>query len=163
MQLFRPFRFHTETARYLDDVRLNKQIVEAWQIANTCLVMMGIRQGRAPWRYHPIVKNIYNDGRPYLPDLYRYIKACDTEWIRRGKNRSLKFQNKLVELKREILSNRNKFSWIPIRPYFNEDINECDDVFDAYRNLLKEKWEKDRVCVKCSIAYSFNDSSNAAH
>jgi hypothetical protein len=151
MQLFRPFRDHVQTASYLDDIRLNKQIVEAWQIANTCLVLMKLRQGGAPWRHHPVVKNIYNDGKPFLPELYRYMAACDAEWARRGKNRSSKFKNKLFELKQDILSNRDKFSWLPIRPYFNETIRDCDDVFECYRSLLREKWEQDKVVVKCSL------------
>lgn len=77
--------------------------------------------------------------------------ACDSEWRRRGKNRSDEFRDKLISLRKDILLNRDKFCWLPMRPYFNNDIKDCDEVFEAYRNLLWSKWQKDKIVVKCSL------------
>ncbi len=46
MQIFRPFKDHTESARYLDDRRLNKQISECYQIITSCLKQKGLMLGK---------------------------------------------------------------------------------------------------------------------
>jgi len=146
-----PFPDHNQTAQYLDDIRLNKQIVEAYQIAEICLIQLGLRQGKTAWKHHPIVKNVYNNGKPYLPDLYRYITTCDREWIRRGKNRGSEFRSKLLKLGEDIFNNINLFSWEPMKVY---------ESYDYYKLLLKDKWDSDKIVVKCSIGGNSNVRCN---
>jgi hypothetical protein len=72
----------TETARSLDNKRLNKQALEAWQImmVNLRLTPDGnIRQGKA-WANHPAT--LMWTGCEML--LQHYINCMVSEWKRRG-------------------------------------------------------------------------------
>ena len=74
MQTFLPVPDFAATAAVLDDVRLGKQRVEAYQIVRT---LDGVTKG---WRNHPAVRM----WRGYEPALLQYgIAICD-EWDRRG-------------------------------------------------------------------------------
>jgi hypothetical protein len=75
MQTFLPVPDFAESARLLDDVRLGKQRVEAFQIVRT---LDGVTQG---WRHHPAVKM----WRGHEPALLAYGLAVCAEWRRRGK------------------------------------------------------------------------------
>jgi hypothetical protein len=74
MQTFLPVPDFAATARILDDVRLGKQRVEAYQIIRT---LDGVTQG---WRNHPAVKM----WRGYEAALLRYGLAICAEWDERG-------------------------------------------------------------------------------
>lgn len=88
MQTFLPYPDFKKSAECLDNKRLGKQRVEAWQILN-------IIDGTNPnsrWRNHPAVKM----WKGYKGALALYgIEIC-REWIRRGFRDSLfiKFVNK---------------------------------------------------------------------
>lgn len=74
MQTFLPYPDFAETMAALDDARLGKQRVEAYQILRQ---LAGTTRG---WRNHPAVKM----WRGYEPALFAYtVAACD-EWVRRG-------------------------------------------------------------------------------
>ncbi len=75
MQTFLPLPDFAATAEVLDDVRLGKQRVEAYQIVRT---LDGVTQG---WRHHPAVKM----WRGYEGALVRYGLAVCIEWTRRGR------------------------------------------------------------------------------
>lgn len=74
MQTFLPVPDFAETARILDDVRLGKQRVEAYQIIRT---LDGVTQG---WRHHPGVKM----WRGSEASLLEYGRIICAEWVARG-------------------------------------------------------------------------------
>lgn len=74
MQTFLPYASFSESARVLDDRRLGKQRVEAFQIHKT------ISTGRKAWSNHPAVL-MWVD---YLPALSHYHNIMILEWIHRG-------------------------------------------------------------------------------
>jgi hypothetical protein len=74
MQTFLPLSDFAATARILDDARLGKQRVEAYQIIRT---LDGVTRG---WRNHPAVRM----WRGFEPALLAYGMAICDEWDRRG-------------------------------------------------------------------------------
>lgn len=152
MQIFRPFKSHSKSAMFLDDVRLNKQVVEGYQIMKSCLAQMRLIEDKPKWVNHPITKMIYNNGFPYLPDLYLYIDYCNKEWIKRGKNRSIEFQEKLDNISKIIEHNKDKFSWNDMPELFvGNKIYSRDNIYEKYQNLLYDKWSNDKIKIKCSL------------
>lgn len=77
MQTFLPVNSINTSPKYLDNIRLNKQITEALQIYDT---LIGKNKG---WINHPAVKM----WRGYEDGLLMYAYECFTEWIKRGGNR----------------------------------------------------------------------------
>jgi hypothetical protein len=75
MQTFLPDPDFAASAAVLDDVRLGKQRVEAYQILRT---LLGITQG---WQHHPAVKM----WRGHADALIDYGVAMCREWTRRGR------------------------------------------------------------------------------
>ena len=74
MQTFLPVPDFLESARILDDVRLGKQRVEAYQIIRT---LDGVTKG---WRNHPAVRM----WRGHEAVLIRYGLVICAEWEARG-------------------------------------------------------------------------------
>lgn len=74
MQTFLPVPDFAECARILDNARLGKQRVEAYQIIRT---LDGVTRG---WRNHPAVRM----WRGHEPALLAYGVAICDEWDRRG-------------------------------------------------------------------------------
>jgi len=74
MQTFLPLPNIVESLKILDNKRLGKQRVEAFQIRNT---LIGKTSG---WHNHPAVKMW--DG--YIQCLTDYMNNCIKEWICRG-------------------------------------------------------------------------------
>ena len=67
MQTFLPYRDFTESAEVLDSKRLNKQILEGYQI----LKVLNNPDPKAAWRNHPAVKM----WRGSETTLYDYVIA----------------------------------------------------------------------------------------
>jgi hypothetical protein len=82
MQTFLPFPDFNATARVLDDRRLGRQRVEAYQILR---VLAGMTRG---WVNHPAVRM----WRGYDLALSAYMNAMIVEWGRRG------FQNTMLQI-----------------------------------------------------------------
>lgn len=74
VQTFLPYKSFSRCARVLDDKRLGKQRVEAYQILRT---LSGETRG---WLPHPVVKM----WRGYESALARYGVAMCDEWLKRG-------------------------------------------------------------------------------
>lgn len=74
MQTFLPYPDFAESARVLDNKRLGKQRVEAYQIL---LTLDGARKG---WANHPAVKM----WAGYQTALFVYLQAVCSEWVYRG-------------------------------------------------------------------------------
>lgn len=72
----------SHTAKALDNKRLNKQALEAWQIMMTNLHLDPQGNFRQPkgWYNHPATKM----WRGHELTLLRYIKAMTDEWVSRG-------------------------------------------------------------------------------
>lgn len=74
MQTFLPYPDFCESARILDDKRLGKQRVEAYQILRT---LHGVTSG---WQHHPAVKM----WRGYESALEQYMAWMIKQWVERG-------------------------------------------------------------------------------
>lgn len=77
MQTFLPDNSFAETARILDNRRLGKQRVEAYQIIE---ILLGKQSG---WEHHPAVK-MWSGNDRYIPCLMIYYNAMLKEWANRG-------------------------------------------------------------------------------
>lgn len=88
IQTFLPLPDFQESAKVLDNKRLGKQRVEAYQIMR---VLAGLTKG---WRNHPAVLM----WRDYEPALYEYGRIVCVEWRERGFTDNLydKFPNARV-------------------------------------------------------------------
>jgi hypothetical protein len=75
MQTFLPYPDFAASAQCLDDVRLGKQRVEAYQVIRT---LDGVTSG---WRHHPVVRM----WRGYEGALVEYGLAMCREWTGRGR------------------------------------------------------------------------------
>ena len=76
MQTFLPYKDFDQSAQALDNKRLNKQILEGYQI----LKVIGNPDPKAAWRNHPAVKM----WRGAEQMLYKYIFAMVHEADKRG-------------------------------------------------------------------------------
>jgi hypothetical protein len=87
VQTFVPVKLDTEVAKVLDNKRLNKQALEAWQILMvlTKLDPMGNHREPKGWVNHPAVKM----WRGHEGALSMYAKAMVIEWKRRGYNSTI--------------------------------------------------------------------------
>jgi hypothetical protein len=82
MQTFLPYADFQQTAAVLDNQRLNKQALEAWQIMMTNLALDPAGNHRQPkgWVNHPAARM----WRGYESGLLNYIGAMVYEWKSRG-------------------------------------------------------------------------------
>lgn len=81
MQTFLPHSDFAASANCLDNKRLGKQRVEAYQILRT---LYGVSRG---WENHPAVRM----WRGYEVALGLYMNACIEEWVKRGFNNNMLF------------------------------------------------------------------------
>lgn len=81
MQTFLPYSDFEKSAKSLDDLRLNKQIVEAHQILNA--LEYGSR-----WENHPAVKM----WKGFENSLREYFNICLLEWLYRGKSHKFELE-----------------------------------------------------------------------
>jgi hypothetical protein len=88
VQTFLPYPDFADSAAVLDDVRLGKQRVEAYQILRS---LLEITQG---WRHHPAVRM----WRGHTNALVDYGLAMCVEWTARGRADTV--HDKLLELRR---------------------------------------------------------------
>lgn len=100
------------TAKILDDKRLGKQRVEAYQIIQ---VLQGETKG---WKNHPAVKS----WKGYIPALMYYYNIMVREWKRRGKENNMKLYD-LSDVKEIRL------------PYWTS----CQKVLDSHKARLIQK------------------------
>lgn len=77
MQTFLPFRSFQQSVSVLDNLRLNKQIVECFQIWNALVF------GRGGWLKHPAVRM----WRGHESSLLSYGWFCYDEWQKRWENK----------------------------------------------------------------------------
>jgi hypothetical protein len=82
MQTFLPYKDFTKTAKALDSKRLNKQILECYQI----LKVLSNPDPRAGWRNHPAVKMWRGFEHLLLDYTMTMVKEADKRGIKTDKN-----------------------------------------------------------------------------
>lgn len=153
MQIFRISEDHEVSARFLDNRRLSKQVLELYQIIRVCLAEMKIIEGNTRYLHHPIVKHIYNNGFPYLIDCFEMLRIMDNEHQQRGGNRSVTFKDDLSKLAVIIHENERLFNKEKIPPLYVYGTDKIygDQAYEAYYKLLFEKWHNDKIAPRCGI------------
>lgn len=157
MQIFRPYQSHEQSAKFLDNRRLSKQVLELYQIMRVCLAEMQIIEGNTRYLSHPVVKHVFNEGHPYLIDTLEMLLIMDQEHRRRGGSRSEAFKEDLAQLRRLIELNAEQFCNDDIPPFYvyGEAKLTGEAVYDAYRQLLYDKWMLDKIAPRCSVKYLY--------
>ncbi|SOC45228.1 pyrimidine dimer DNA glycosylase/endonuclease V [Salinicoccus kekensis] len=155
MQIFRVSPDHNVSARFLDNRRLSKQVLELYQIIRVCLGGMGLVEVNTRYLHHPVVKAVYNEGRPHLPDALAMLKAMDEEHRRRGGRRSDAFREDLAGLDRLIKEELDEslFSEEKIPPFYVYGTERChtEEAYEKYEALLFSKWAADKIPPRCNI------------
>ena len=98
MQIFLPYPDFTKSLRTLDNKRLGKQRVETYQIISA--ITRRPKLDGTPykgWLNHPCTIMWKN----YVPALQDYLNISITEWILRGFNNTMKFEQ--IENKKIVL------------------------------------------------------------
>ncbi len=101
MQTFLPYKDFKKNARVLDNRRLGKQRVEAFQILNILLNRTKTRG----WRNHPAVLM----WKGNVNSLKLYYNTCLFEWISRGFVNNMKFENIKGKIKEPSWIGKKKF------------------------------------------------------
>lgn len=79
MNTFLPIPDLENAPKYIDDIRLNKQIVEGYQILK-CNIRVLSGEQNVGWRNHKAVRM----WRGYESSLFHYVARCAEEWACRG-------------------------------------------------------------------------------
>jgi hypothetical protein len=125
MQTFLPQSDYSVSATILDNKRLNKQILEGYQILN---VLSG-RSKTGGWRNHPAVLM----WKGYERGLWNYIQAM----IKEAKNRGIKTKNNESNLNN--LKDQCWEDWGNIVPSYFKDPNKMIRIVTTHRaNLFKK-------------------------
>ena len=125
MQTFLPSLNPVTTARWLDNKRLNKQILECYQILN-------VLSGKSPtggWRNHPAVLM----WKGYERGLWNYVQAM----VREARDRGIKTENNEVNLNRLKDQCWNKCCNNP-QSFWN-DTNKIMSVITTHNERLFDK------------------------
>ncbi len=145
MNLFLPYPDDlAATARFLDDGRLNKQVVEAYQIGRIAVRRVIEPESRIGWKNHPSALLVYNNGNPKMPWLRTYIETLDLEWRNRGFRRSGEFLGKLVSLFSEADELGDLVSGEPVCSFLGDGQlihGEASRVGELYRAYLIRKYQ----------------------
>lgn len=139
MNLFIPINSSlTKSALCLDDTRLNKQILEAYQIINIIesIKKTGTKKGIG-YSYHSIIPMWFNN----IPAIELFHDLCLAEWIRREKN------NDFSKPSRKYLS-KNTLKNIEMPKWFGRN-----DIHAAYRSKLLFKGSIDAVVKTLEIKF----------
>ncbi len=154
MQIFRVDENHEISAKFLDNRRLSKQVLELYQIINVCLAKLEYIEGNTRYLSHPIVKHVFNDGYPYLEDTYHLLLDMDKEH-RRGGKRSKDFEHQISQMG-DMIDKGIKdgaFSSEKLPPIFvyGETKLMNDQAYLKYEKLLFMKWTEDKIAPRCNI------------
>ena len=158
MQTFLPSRNFVTVARMLDSKRLNKQILEGYQILN-------VLSGMSPtggWRNHPAVKM----WRGHEGMLHTYIQAMITE----AKLRGIKTDKNEENIRN--LFNKVGDSWGDTMPdwYFDQNkimrivtthkanLFDKDPMYYAHFGYAKHSFFNQPCCSTCKYYWATHDS-----
>jgi len=150
MQTFLPFKSFKDSAKALDNKRLNKQILEGYQI----LKVLSSDDPRAGWRNHPAVKM----WRGHEVILWNYIFECVEEADRRGIKTDKNVEN--LHALREVFISR----WGNTLPKWWSDQEAMNRLVTTHRanlyikdpiyyvdfiSAVEDSWNKP-CCEKCN-------------
>jgi hypothetical protein len=128
MQTFMPYKDYEKTARSLDNKRLNKQILECYQVLN----VLSNPSPTAGWRNHPAVKM----WRGHEFALYNYVQIMITE----AQSRGIKTDKNSDNIYR--LRMQHGFSWGMGNPSWMSDKQAMKRVTATHKaNLFKKEPE----------------------
>ena len=125
MQTFLPYKSFYHTAQALDSKRLNKQILECYQILN----VLSNKDPHAGWRNHPAVKM----WRGFEMGLYQYAMVM----IEEANNRGIKTDKNLANL--EALNERAYQEWGYGMPLWMDDKKVMARVTTTHKANLYRK------------------------
>lgn len=145
MQTFLPYKSFSKSAQVLDNKRLNKQILEGYQI----LKVLSSDDPRAAWRNHPAVLMWKNAELTLLNYVYCMIKEANLRGIKTDKN--------LANIK-ELKALRGG-AWRNRMPRWYADSDKLNRLTESHRaNLYRkdpeyyDRFRNDRAnpcCEKC--------------
>lgn len=157
MQTFLPFTSFTESAKALDSKRLNKQILEAYQI----LKVLTSEDPRAAWRNHPAAKMW--EGHEHA--LHYYAQAM----IREAASRGIKVDKNQYNI--HVLKLQKEHLWGNSYPMWYVNPKEVNRVTESHRaNLYKKdpefyfEFRNDMAkpcCDKCQYYWVTHQERNA--
>jgi hypothetical protein len=161
MQVFLPSENFAEVARILDNQRLNKQALEAWQIMMVNLNLDPQGEHRQPkgWRNHPAVVM----WRGHEKALLMYIEAMVTEWIARGYKSTILDKAKQTydtAVSLGIVQDTNE----PVLPAWMHDPLLLQSITSSHREALLCKnyawysqfnWEEDKGTQPSDYVYTW--------
>ena len=125
MQTFLPYKSFYNTAQTLDNKRLNKQILECYQI----LKVLSSNDPKAGWRNHPAVKM----WKGFEMGLYQYAMVMVEEANKRG----IKTENNLRNLQE--LNERAYQDWGYGMPFWMDDKKVMARVTTTHKANLYRK------------------------
>jgi hypothetical protein len=136
MQTFLPLPTvdFSETARVLDNKRLNKQALEGWQILLTLLELDPAGNHRTPkgWVNHPAVKM----WRGHEPLLWVYVMCMVREWKSRGFNSTI--GDKVTETIRQAYD-KGRITTFGSVPSWMQDKAKFAEIATTHRQALLTK------------------------
>jgi hypothetical protein len=125
MQTFLPYKDFTKSANVLDSKRLNKQILEGYQI----LKVLNSDDPRAAWRNHPAVKM----WRGSETHLYDYVLSMANVATLRGIKTDKNLEN-IETLRKATLQN-----WGTKKPFWINNKSIVDRLTESHRANLYRK------------------------
>jgi hypothetical protein len=125
MQTFLPYSNFEESARALDNKRLNKQILEGYQI----LKVLNNPDPKAAWRNHPAVR-MWDGSETFL---YKYIMAMAQTATARGIKTDKNLAN-ILELKSKTFKN-----WGSALPAWYSEEKTIQRLTESHRANLYRK------------------------
>ena len=142
-----------ECARYLDDRRLVKMVLETTQLLSSAIWLNG---GRGPYKlthqHHPCTKWAANSKINYLWLFQYWCELCNEYW------RRYRREHKCCEVLADLVRG---YAWLPSRqmsprPRCVHDAykHKSMPLHDAYKHTLRLKWEQDAEAgrpARCKI------------
>ena len=125
MQTFLPYRDFKQSAEVLDNKRLNKQILEGYQI----LKVLNSDDPKAAWRNHPAVKM----WRGAETTLYHYVLSMADVASKRG----IKTDKNLENI--ETLRNATRDNWGTNKPFWINNTPIINRLTESHRANLYRK------------------------
>lgn len=148
MQLFVTSPDPAKCAEYLDNRRLNKQILECAQILSTVMWLLGEEETpyKPTHKHHPIVQSVAADHN-LIQWVLRFMYECKNEYyIRRSKIH--KCEQVFDHFVRWCLSIRYTKYLLEAKDFYDCSGESGPNVFDNYKLCLAKKWATDKVKPK---------------
>lgn len=149
MNVFLPYeRNLTKSVQCLDDLRLNKQILECLQLLNTYVRSQVNHEEKVGYRNHPVYKH-FSSTSYNLYALMKYaIESC-IEYKHRF-DREHKLYVELISLRTRLFNYPENIDYL-YQPYYMrgslgqpEYIRTTENVSELFQQRLVQKWSQDK-------------------